>query len=63
MGETHNVLEVDTTGESWLAVEEVINVQMVDTELDLTEGHLEDRVMDAHMQFVSAEPDLELESL
>ena len=55
VGETHTVLEI--AGESWLTKEEVVHVQMVDTELDLTSGHPEDPHEVAHVQVVSAEPD------
>ena len=55
MGETHTVLEI--AEESWLAEEEVIHMQMVDAEPDLTSGHPEDPHKVTHMQVVSAEPD------
>ena len=57
VGEAHTALEIDIARESWLAEEEVVHVQMVDTELDPTWGHLENLVGDAHVPFVSVEPD------
>ena len=56
VGETHTVLEI--AEDPWLAEEEVIHVQMVDAELDLTSGHPEDPHEVAHTQVVSTEPDL-----
>ena len=57
VGEAYTALEINIAGESWLAEEEVVQAQVVDVELDLTWGHLEDSIGDAHVPFVSAEPD------
>lgn len=56
-GEIHKVLEVKIVREFWLVKEEEnVHAQMVDTKSDLTWGHLRNLDMDAHMQFVSTEP-------
>ena len=56
-GGSPQALEIDIAREFWLAEKEVIHIQMVDTELDLTWGNLENLVRDAHVPFVSTEPD------
>ena len=56
IGETNTVLEI--ARESWLAKEEVIHMQMVDVELDLTLGHPEDPHEVTHVQMVDAVLDL-----